>query len=215
MKISKDQLKLYLVTDPILCKSFGLVETVKEAVKGGVTIVQLRDKFSAKKDLIKTGKILKKILINSKIPLIINDDVEAAIESGADGVHIGKNDMPLESVRSYVGKNMIVGFSCESVSDIKSLKSDVVDYIGISPVFKTNTKTDFSKYLGLEGLKKLSSLTSIPKVAIGGIKKSHCHDIFSCGVDGIAVVSAICGQEDPFTASKELVTEIKKTINNF
>lgn len=215
MRISKDQLKLYLVTDPILCKSFGLVETVIEAVKGGVTIVQLRDKSSAKEDLVKTGKILKKILIGTNVPLIINDNVEAAIESGADGVHIGKNDMQLEKVRSYVGKNMIVGFSCESVSDLKNLNSNAVDYIGISPVFKTNTKTGFSNYLGLEGLKKISSLTSIPKVAIGGIKKIHCHDIFSCGVDGIAIVSAICGQKDPYIASKELNIEINKTIKNF
>ena len=144
------KLKLYLVTDPYLCATFGLLNTVNAAVKGGITMVQLRDKKASTNDRIGVGKELQKILKDTEIPLIVNDDVEAALAIDADGIHVGQNDKSTVEIRGKVGKDKIVGLSCETIEDAKAADPALVDYIGISPVFPTPTKSDFNAYIGLD-----------------------------------------------------------------
>ena len=208
------KLKLYLVTDPYLCATFGLLNTVNAAVKGGITMVQLRDKEASTSDRIGVGKELQKILKDTEIPLIINDDVEAALAIDADGIHIGQNDKSTIEIRGKVGKDKIVGLSCETIEDAKAADPALVDYIGISPVFPTPTKSDFNAYIGLDGISDIVNATSLPSVAIGGLKREHCGKIFSTGCQGMAVVSAICGKDDPYMETKLLHDEIRRVFED-
>ena len=208
------KLKLYLVTDPYLCATFGLLNTVNAAMKGGITMVQLRDKEASTNDRIGVGKELKKILKDTEIPLIINDDVEAALAIDADGIHIGQNDKSTVEIRGKVGKDKIVGLSCETIEDAKAADPALVDYIGISPVFPTPTKSDFNAYIGLDGISDIANATSLPSVAIGGLKREHCGKIFSTGCQGMAVVSAICGKDDPYMEAKLLHDEIRRVFED-
>ena len=208
------KLKLYLVTDPYLCATFGLLNTVNAAMKGGITMVQLRDKEASTNDRIGVGKELKKILKDTEIPLIINDDVEAALAIDADGIHVGQNDKSTVEIRGKVGKDKIVGLSCETIEDAKAADPALVDYIGISPVFPTPTKSDFNAYIGLEGISDIANATSLPSVAIGGLKREHCRKIFSTGCQGMAVVSAICGKDDPYMEAKLLHDEIRRVFED-
>ena len=210
--IETSKLKLYLVTDPHLCASFGLLNTVNAAIKGGITMVQLRDKEASTKERIEIGRELKKILKNSEVPLIINDDVEAAIAIDADGIHVGQSDENTMEVRSKIGKEKIVGLSCETIKDAKDADPTLVDYIGISPVFPTKTKSNFNAYIGLDGISDIVNATSIPAVAIGGLRKEHCREIFTRGCKGMAVVSAICGKENPGKETKLLHAEIQRIL---
>ncbi len=208
------KLKLYLVTDPHLCATFGLLNTVNAAVKGGITMVQLRDKEASTNDRIGVGKELQKILKDTEIPLIINDDVEAALAIDADGIHIGQNDKSTIEIRGKVGKDKIVGLSCETIEDAKAADPALVDYIGISPVFPTPTKSDFNAYIGLDGISDIANATSLPSVAIGGLKREHCGKIFSSGCQGMAVVSAICGKDNPYMETKLLHDEIRRVFED-
>ena len=207
-----DALRLYLVTDPELCAANGVVKTVRDAIRGGVTSVQLRDKEATTSALVATGRALIDILAGTGVPLIINDDVEAAKAIGADGVHVGQGDMNVEDVRRMVGPRTMIGLSCGSIADAKAADPKVVDYIGVSPLFTTPTKTDHSGAVGLAGLYDIAAATPIPKVAIGGIKMQHFDAVFAAGADGVAVVSAICGQGDVEQAARLLSKETVRVI---
>ena len=177
-------------------------------------MVQLRDKKASTNDRIGVGKELQKILKDTEIPLIINDDVEAALAIDADGIHIGQNDKSTVEIRGKVGKDKIVGLSCETIEDAKAADPDLVDYVGISPVFPTPTKSDFNAYIGLDGISDIVNATSLPSVAIGGLKREHCGKIFSTGCQGMAVVSAICGKDDPYMETKLLHDEIRRVFED-
>ena len=206
------KLKLYLVTDPHLCASFGLLNTVSAAIKGGITMIQMRDKEASTKERIEIGRELKKILKHTEIPLIVNDDIEAAVAIGADGIHVGQSDERTIEVRNKIGKEKIVGLSCETTQDARDADPALVDYIGISPVFPTKTKLDFNSHIGLDGVSDIVNATSLPSVAIGGLKREHCSEIFIRGCKGMAVVSAICGKEDPCKETKLLHAEIQRVF---
>jgi thiamine-phosphate pyrophosphorylase len=212
MRLVPERLRLYLVTDSDLCRGYGLVQTVSAAVNAGVTIVQLRDKDATTEMLIAQGRALQAVLAGTTVPLIINDDIDAAIALDADGVHVGQGDMRAEDVRAKVGAKMIIGLSCETVDDARRVNPAIVDYIGVSPIFSTPTKTDHKGPVGLAGLDEICRATTVPKVAIGGLKYEHCDAILSRGADGMAVVSAICGQNDPAAKTHELATEIDRVI---
>lgn len=202
-------LSLYLVTDRSLSKGRSIEHIVEEAVKGGVTIVQLREKNISTIEFYNIACSLKELLAPHNIPLIINDRLDIAIASNADGIHIGQSDMPYEVVRKILGKDKIIGLSVETIDQAREANKLDVDYIGLSPVFSTNTKTDINTPLELEGIKEIASFTKHKTVAIGGINKSNTGDIIKNGADGIAVVSAIVSNEDPRNAA----TELKSIIN--
>ena len=204
----RGMLRLYLVTDPELCSQHGLLETVRDAVRGGVTAVQLRDKTATTSALVKMGRDIATGLADTGVPLIVNDNVEAAIAIGADGLHVGQGDMKVDEARRLIGPDMLLGLSCETVEDARMTDPAIVNYIGVSPVFATPTKTDHSLAVGIEGLRAIAAATPVPKVAIGGLKSHHFEAIFVNGADGVAVVSAICGQPDAEAAASALATKI-------
>lgn len=195
-------LRVYLVTDPDLCRGTGVPETVRQAVAGGVTMVQLRDKHATTHARIELALALKQVLAGTGVPLIVNDDVEAAIAAGADGAHIGQGDMSSAQARALLGPDMILGLSCETPQTVRAVDVSVVDYLGLGPVFGTATKTDHERPIGFDGLAELVSLTPLPTVAIGGLKARHQRAVRASGADGLAVVSAICGQADPEIAAQ-------------
>lgn len=190
-------LSLYLVLDRAMCGSFGLVETTKAAIRGGATIVQLRDKDVSTAEMIATGKALKQAMQGSNVKLIINDNVEAALAIGADGLHIGQHDGAPAQIRAQIGPDMILGLSVQTTELAEKADPAVVDYLGIGPVFPTKTKNNCAPVIGFDGLKRVRSHNGLPAVGIGGIKLNHVADVLATGVNGLAVVSAICGQPDP------------------
>ena len=195
-------LTLYLVTDPRLCARHGLVETVVAAVRGGVTIVQLRDKQASDGELIDQARQLKTALAGSGVPLIINDRLAVAIESGADGLHLGQGDGDVVAARAALGEQAILGLSVQNHAQLARLDPAQLDYLGLGPVFATSTKHDHAQPLGFDGLAALVAASPLPAVAIGGLEAQHVDKIRAAGAKGAAVVSAICGQADPEAAAR-------------
>lgn len=204
----KLDLSLYLVTDRSLTLNRPLLEVVEQAVKGGVTVVQLREKDCSSKDFYEEAEKLKKLLSSYSVPLIINDRLDIALAVDAEGLHIGQHDIPYPIARKLLGKNKIIGLSIENLKDMERANEWDVDYIGLSPVFNTSTKTDTAKALGLEGVRQLTNISKHPSVGIGGINHFNAASILQAGANGLAVVSAIMSQPDPMEAAKELKTII-------
>lgn len=197
-------LTLYLVLDSGLCAGIGMVETARRAVMGGATMVQLRDKHAGTAGLIATGLALKSALAGSGARLMINDDVDAAIAIGADGLHIGQGDLPVVEARKRIGPGMILGLSVETPERAASVDPALVDYVGAGPVFASPTKPDHKHPVGFDGLAAQVAACPVPAVAIGGLKAEHAPAVAVAGAQGMAVVSAICGQPDPVSAARLL-----------
>lgn len=202
-------LSLYLVLDPGLCAGIGMVETARAAMAGGVTMVQLRDKEADTKRLIETGRALKETLAGTNAKLIVNDDVIAAVAIGADGLHIGQDDMTVAEARARIGADAILGLSVETPELAAAVDPALVDYVGAGPVFATPTKPNHKQPVGFDGLARQIAASPVPAVAIGGLKVIHVAQAMAAGARGVAVVSAICGQPDPETAARALATEIR------
>lgn len=200
----EEALKLYLVTDRSLSLGRSLEEVVSEAVAGGVTMVQLREKEASTREFIELAKRIKTLLTPLSIPLIINDRVDVALAVDADGVHIGQSDMPYNIARELLGPDKIIGLSVENIDDLLQANYLDVDYVGISPIFATQTKTDTAKPFGIEGLKEAVRMSIHPTVAIGGMNSTTAAEVMQTGCDGIAVVSAISSAQDVCGAAKEL-----------
>lgn len=206
----KEKLKLYLVTDRDLSLGRPLEEIVSEAVAGGVTMVQLREKDASTGEFVELGRRLMSLLKPLGVPLIINDRVDVALAVDADGVHIGQSDMSYADARRLLGPEKIIGLSVENFEDLEAANTLDVDYIGISPVYGTPTKTDTAEPFGLEGLKEAVRLSLHPTVAIGGMNVATVGEVIAAGTDGVAVVSAICSAESPRDTAAELATIIKQ-----
>ena len=195
---------LYFVTDRGLCGSKPLEEVVIQAVKGGAVYVQLREKDVSTRFFVEEAKRIKKLLEQYRVPLIINDRVDVALACGAEGVHIGQEDMPYEIVRKLMGQKAIIGLSVETLEDVEVGQKLNVDYIGVSPVFSTPTKADTKGAWGLEGLAKIKDFSRHPLVAVGGINESNIREVVKSGADCIAVVSAICAVPNPEAAARRI-----------
>ena len=200
----KMDLSLYLVTDRSMSKGRSIGYVVEEAVAGGVTIVQLREKDASTREFVLLAQLLKRILEPYKVPLIINDRIDVALASDAEGLHIGQSDMPYPIARKLLGKNKIIGISVENIDDVRKSNQTDVDYIAISPVFSTGTKTNTQKPFGLSGIREVMTITRHPTVAIGGICITNAKEIMEAGVHGISVVSAIMAADDPRKSAEDL-----------
>jgi len=200
---------LYLVTDRGLCGDKSLEEVVEGAVKGGVSFVQLREKEISTRFFVEEAGRIKKLLEPYKVPLIINDRVDVAVACGAEGVHIGQEDMIYEIVRKLMGTKAIIGLSVETWENVVESQKLDVSYIGVSPVFATPTKTDTKGAWGLEGLARIKAFSRHPLVAIGGINEYNAREVVMAGADCVAVVSAICASSNPEAAADG----INKIIN--
>jgi thiamine-phosphate pyrophosphorylase len=193
---------LCLVTDAALCGPRGVLAVVDAAVRGGVGMVQLREKALDSRDFVARARALKALLAGRGVPLLINDRLDIALLCGADGVHVGQRDVSVDDVRRWM-PDAIVGLSIESLAQLSGLPDDV-DYLGASPVFATSTKADAAPALGLHGLAALRAATPLPLVAIGGIHAGNATEVLRHGADGLAVVSAICAAADPQAAAADL-----------
>ena len=201
-------LSLYLVTDRPLSGGRDMAWIVREAAAGGVTMVQLREKESSTSAFVALARELKAALQPLGIPLIINDRVDVALAVDADGVHIGQSDMPYETARALLGRDKIIGLSVETIDEVIAANALDVDYIGISPVYATPTKTDTLTPFGLAGLDEVMRLSRHRCVAIGGMNRDTIGEVIARGVEGVAVVSAIVAAASPREASAELAAII-------
>ena len=201
-------LSLYLVTDPVMTARRGLAETVRAAVEGGVTAVQLRDKHAPRADLLASARALLALLRPLRIPLVVNDDVEVAAESGADGVHVGQSDLAAADARARLGRGAVIGLSVTCAADVRSVDPAVVDYVGLGPIFPTGTKLDATPPLGEEEFAAIRRRLALPVVAIGGVTLDNVERAIRAGADGVSVVSGICAAEDPEAAARALARAI-------
>jgi thiamine-phosphate pyrophosphorylase len=205
-------LTLYLVLDPLLCEGInGMVNTTKIAIANGVTAIQLRSEqtFSGK-DWYYAALALKETLKGTPVPLFINDHVDIALAVDADGVHIGQSDLPVDVTRQLIGNKKWLGFSISNHQQLNAVPWQKVDYLGIGPIYPTATKKDAAKALGTKQLTELVKLKQCPAVAIGGIDESNITDVIHTGIEGVAVVSAICGKKDIQQATLSLINKIKQ-----
>jgi thiamine-phosphate pyrophosphorylase len=203
---------LYFVTDRGLCGGKPLAEVVLQAVRGGAACIQLREKSVSTRFFVEEAGRIKELLTPFKVPLIINDRLDVALAVGADGVHVGQEDMPCETARRIMGPRAIIGLSVETREDVERAESLDCDYLGVSPVFATPTKTDTREPWGLKGLAEIRAFSRHPLVAIGGLNAENAEAVVMAGADGVAVVSAICASPDPFHASRELDDIIRTAL---
>lgn len=205
-------LRLYLVVGSQDCAGRDLADLVAEAVAGGVTLVQLREKPAPTQRVTELARALLGLLRPLGVPLIVNDDLDAALASGADGLHVGQDDPPPALVRRRLPPDRILGLSVGNAAEALTADPGLVDYVGLGPVFATPTKGDAGQPLGLEGLAALRrQVAGLPAVAIGGIKADQAAAVMAAGVEGIAVVSAITAAPDPRAAAAALRRALEGT----
>ena len=204
---------VYLVTDPDLCAGRGVVETVRRAVAGGATLVQLRDKQADDATLIQAGRAIKAALDGSGVPLIVNDRLDVARAIGADGLHLGQNDGDPAAVRAALPATALLGLSIEHADQARGIDPTVIDYVGAGPVRATATKPGHAPPIGWAGLARICARSPVPVVAIGGLTVADAGAALAAGAAGLAVVSAICAAADPTAAARDLtqaVTEARR-----
>lgn len=212
MKFDRKQLLLYAVTDQSFGKSQPLEEQVKEALESGITFLQLREKELEDEDFLNEAIQMKSLANDYRVPFVINDNVEVARKSGADGVHIGQNDMEIAKAKEILGNDKIVGVSVQTVEQAKLAQSQGADYLGVGAVFSTSTKQD-AKAVSYDMLKQICEAVSIPVVAIGGISADNIEKLKGSKISGVAVVSAIFGSNNMRQATKNLLNKAKDIIN--
>lgn len=196
---------LYLVTDEVERCRYGLVETVRRAVEGGVTLVQYRSEKLTHEEQKAQVLPLQQYLRSVGVPLFINDNVALAVEIDAEGIHIGQDDMPVAEARALIGPDKILGLTVTTAEQMAAVNTELVDYIGCGPVFPTITKDDAPPPMGVEGWAELAKSSPLPIVAIGGLNAERTAAIRATGLAaGVAVVSAICAAENPTAAAQQL-----------
>ncbi len=203
-------LSLYAITDENLIGSMELERKVKEAIRGGATVIQYRAKKKSSRQMYLEAKKLREITKEYSVPLIVNDRLDIALSVGADGVHVGQNDLPVEEIRKIAGENFIVGLSTHNIDQVIEANEKDVDYIGFGPIFPTTTKENPEPVTGIGLLCKAVSISKVPAVAIGGIDENNVCDVVKCKPGGVAVVRAIFGKSDPYQAARKLKEKIKK-----
>ena len=201
---------LYLVTDPDLSRGRSLLDVVRAAVDGGVTCVQVREKTVSARDYIERLSAVRTLLRERGVPLFVNDRVDIALAVEADGIHLGQTDMPLALAKRIAGDRLIIGISCEAPQDAVEAERGGADYVSVSPVFATPTKTDTAPALGLDGVREIRAAVRLPVVTIGGINATNAADVIRAGADGICVVSAIVAAPDPCAAAAALRRIVEK-----
>ena len=213
MKLDKRDMLLYAVTDRSWLGSRTLAEQVEEALRGGVTMIQLREKALEKEDFLKEALVIKGLCRKYNVPFVINDDVDIAVECGADGIHVGQSDMAAGMVRREIGPDMLLGVSTQTVEQALLAEKNGADYLGVGSVFTTSTKLDADS-VTFDTLKAICAAVSIPVVAIGGIYADNILKLSGSGIDGVAVVSALFAQKDIEKATSELRELALKAVNS-
>ena len=205
---------LYLVTDREILAGRNLCQSVEAALQGGVTLVQLREKGLSGRDFYLAAEALKEITDKYRVPLLINDRLDIALAIDAAGVHIGQNDLPLPMVRHILGPHKLIGYSVADVAEAIYGAANGADYLGAGPVYATTTKITDLSLLGEIGLSEIKKAVSIPVVGIGGINAANAGEVMRAGADGISVVSAILGAQDPKASAQELLCKVRQGLTN-
>ena len=203
MNCDKKDLALYAVTDRHWLKGETLYDQVKKAIEGGATFIQLREKHLSREEFLKEAIEIKALCAEYKVPFVINDDVDLALQIDADGVHVGQSDMQAGDVRAKLGPDKIIGVSARTVEQTLLAEKNGADYLGVGAVFATSSKEDAVE-VGPEVLRTICEAVSIPVVAIGGITKENVIQLKGSGIAGIAVISAVFAQPDIKAAAAEL-----------
>lgn len=206
---NRENLLLYAVTDRSWTENQTLYEQLEDALIGGVTCVQLREKNLSEEDFIQEAVEIRELCRKYNVPLIINDNLNVAIKSNADGIHVGQEDVSAAEIRKLVGDNFIIGVTAKTVEQAKKAENDGADYIGVGAVFPSPTKTNAIRITN-EQLNEICSSVSIPDVAIGGISLDNITELSGCKMSGVAVVSAIFAADD----IKTTVQELKRTVQD-
>jgi thiamine-phosphate pyrophosphorylase len=204
---------LYLVTDRALSQGRELLQLIQEAVQGGVTAVQLREKECDTREFVQLARQALALLQPLGVPLFINDRLDVALAVGAQGLHLGQEDMHVLDVRQLAGESLAVGLSVNTLQHCQQAEELPVDYLGVGPIFGTQTKKDAKKALGLEGLSRIRKQSSRTLVGIGGIDSSNAAQVIQAGADGIAVVSAICASSSPTQEARGLLQAVRQVCN--
>lgn len=195
---------LYLVTDRVLMQGRDICSVVRQAVEGGVTLVQLREKNLSTREFVEIGKNLKVLLAPYNVPLIINDRLDVALVVDADGLHLGQEDLDPIEARKWLGTDKLLGISVGSDKELQSIRDVDLDYVGVGPVYATNTKHDAGDSIGVPGFNKLRQRIKCPVVGIGGINVGNAAAVMQAGASGIAVISSICSADNPNLAARDL-----------
>ncbi|MGS0763478.1 thiamine phosphate synthase [Syntrophomonas curvata] len=201
---------LYLVSDRSMLKGRNLFQAVEEAIKGGVTLVQLREKNISSLDFYNIALKMKELVNHYHVPLIINDRLDIALAVDADGLHIGQEDLPLKIARKLLGPGKILGYSVANRGQALFGERNGADYLGAGTVFPTGSKADTGEPIGTGNLQKIKQAVSIPVVGIGGIGISNLEEVKATGIDGISLISAILGSNDVEAASRKLINLWRK-----
>lgn len=204
----KKNLKLYLVTDNDILGERDFYKCIEDAIKGGVTMVQLREKDASGKEFLEKAFKLREITRKYNVPFIINDRVDIAIICHADGVHVGQSDIDAKFVRSLIGENKILGVSARNLNEAKKAKENGANYIGVGAIYSTSTKLD-AKSVSYETVEEIKKILDIPIVLIGGINLKNLENLKKLNCDGYAVVSSILKEKDIYSTSKRWIKEIK------
>jgi thiamine-phosphate pyrophosphorylase len=201
---------VYLVTDRALSKGRSTLEIVEAALRGGISAVQLREKDLEARAFYEEGLKIRHLLRSAGVPLIVNDRIDVALALDADGVHLGQSDMPAGVARTLLGPDRIIGLSVEDPSHINQDAVCCTDYLGVSPIFLTGTKTELIRAWELDGLRQVRTLTTLPLVGIGSVKRDNARSVIEAGADCVAVVTAIVAADDPELATRYLVEEVRE-----
>jgi thiamine-phosphate pyrophosphorylase len=195
---------VYLITDRHIAGGRSLVEIVGAALRGGAGAVQLRDKAASTRAMVELGRALHDLTAAAGVPLIVNDRVDVALAIGAEGVHVGQDDLPAALTRQILGPDRLVGVTAETVAEARQAQHDGADYLGVGDVYGTTTKPDAGPPIGLAGLAAVARAVSLPVVGVGGITVDNATAVIEAGAAGVAVVSAIIGAPDPEEATRRL-----------
>lgn len=200
--------RLHVLTDVELQSRFDHVELARLAIAGGADTIQFRQKTGSTRELIETARALKKACAEGGVTFLVNDRVDVALASGADGVHLGQSDFPIPLARELLGAGALIGGSASTLDEARQCAADGADYVGFGPVYPTGSKADANPVSGLGALAAVCGSAGVPVIAIGGIGLANLRDVLGAGAYGFAVISAVCCQPDPAGAARALVTAI-------
>ncbi|MGC9335445.1 MAG: thiamine phosphate synthase [Anaerolineae bacterium] len=200
---------VYVITDRQVAGDRPIVDVVRAAIRGGATVVQLREKTATTRQMIELGRALHELTVATGVPLVVNDRVDVALAIGAEGVHLGVDDMPVDLARRILGPGRIIGASPDTSEGARQAERDGADYLGVGDLYGTPTKGDAGRPIGLEGLARVVRAVSIPVVAIGGIRPENAGAAIEAGAAGVAVISAVLAAEDPAAAAERLGAAVR------
>jgi len=196
--------RLHVLTDVVLQDRFSHLELTAMAISGGADTIQFRQKNGSTRELIEIAKEMRILCSRAGVIFIVNDRIDIAIASGADGVHLGQDDFPISLARDLLGHDRIIGGSASSIEEARKCLSEGVDYIGFGPIYRTKSKHDAGPPCGIHAMKQAINEIPLPFIAIGGVDSNNIHELIRAGAHGIAVISAVCCKRDPEKATRAL-----------